>query len=262
MTDRYLRVMSFNIRYNNPEDGKRAWDHRKEEVSSLIQFYGPDLIGLQEVLHGQLTYLEGKLVNYGRVGVGRDDGQQAGEYSPVFYRKSRFELLNHGTFWLSETPNSPSVGWDASMKRIATWGQFRHKEPGDTVFFLNTHFDHRGEQARQESARLIRRWLADHAANHPVVVTGDFNSNPTSEPYHVLTEGDDLRDAYTASKLPSVGPNRSFSGFAVADSLPGDRIDYVFVSPRIEVTNHAIISSFSDGYYPSDHLPVVADLVW
>ena len=262
MAQEGLRIMSYNIRYDNLGDKERAWDRRREEVASLIRFYDPDLIGLQEVLHGQLTYLETQLTGYGRIGVGRDDGKQAGEYSPVFYRKSQLELLDHGTFWLSETPDQPSVGWDASMERIATWGQFRRNEPGDTIFFLNTHFDHRGEQARQESARLIRRWVSDHATNHPVLVTGDFNSHPTSEPYHILTKGGDLRDAYTVSENPSVGPDRSFSGFVVTDSLPGDRIDYVFVGAQAKVKRHAIISSFRTGYYPSDHLPVVADVVW
>lgn len=262
MAEADLRIMSYNIRYNNPGDGERAWDRRKEEVANLIQFYQPDVIGLQEVLHGQLLYLEEQLADYGRIGVGRDDGQQAGEYSPIFYRKNQFELLDHGTFWLAETPDKPSVGWDASMERIATWGQFRREPQGDTAFVLNTHFDHRGEQARRESAQLIRRWIADHAANYPVMVTGDFNAIPTSAPYQTMTEGGSLRDAYTVSKLPSVGPDRSFSGFAVTDSLPGDRIDYVFVSGKVQVQRHAIVSSFSKGYYPSDHLPVVADVRW
>ena len=254
--------MSYNIRYDNPGDGDRAWDSRKEEVAALIRFYNPALLGLQEVLHGQLLYLEEQLPEYGRIGVGRDDGQQAGEYSPVFYRKDQLELLDHGTFWLSETPDQPSVGWDASMERIATWGQFRRTAPGDTVYYLNTHFDHRGEQARQESARLIRDWVSARASNYSVVATGDFNSSPTSVPYEILTGEDQLRDAYNVTRWPSVGPDRSFSGFTVADSLPGDRIDYVFVSPNVQVNHHAIISSFRDGYYPSDHLPVVADVAW
>ena len=257
-----LRMMSYNIRYNNPGDGVRAWNRRKEEVAALIRFYEPDVLGLQEVLHGQLIYLEEQLPDYGRIGVGRDDGKQAGEYSPVFYRKSQLELLNHGTFWLSGTPDQPSVGWDASMERIATWGQLLRKKQNDTLLVLNTHFDHRGEQARQSSARLIRQWISQHAANHPVVVTGDFNSSPTSIPYQILTEGGSLRDAYTVSELPPVGPDRSFSGFAVTDSLPGERIDYAFVSSNVQVKRHAIIASFSNGYFPSDHLPVVADVDW
>lgn len=262
MAEEGLRIMSYNIRYNNPGDGKRAWDYRKEEVASLIHFYSPDLVGLQEVLHGQLLYLEEQLSDYGRIGVGRDDGKQAGEYSPVFYRKDQLGLLDQGTFWLSGTPDQPSVGWDASMERIATWGQFRRKEQGDTVFVLNTHFDHRGEQARQQSARLIRQWISQHAADHPVMVTGDFNSSPTSVPYQILVGGGGLQDAYTISQLPSVGPDLSFSGFVVTDSLPGERIDYVFVSPAVQVKRHAIVASFNNGYFPSDHLPVVADVVW
>jgi endonuclease/exonuclease/phosphatase family metal-dependent hydrolase len=257
-----VRIMSYNIRYDNPGDGARAWDYRKQEVATLIRFYAPDLMGLQEVLHGQLLYLEDQLADYGRIGVGRDDGQQAGEYAPIFYRKEQFELLDHGTFWLSETPEQPSVGWDASMERIATWGQFRRKSKNDTIYFLNTHFDHRGEQARQESAQLIREWVTKQAANYPVAITGDFNANPQSVPYQIMTKNNQLRDAYAASRLPSVGPDRSFSGFTVADTLPGERIDYVFVSSKIQVNRHAIVSSFRDGYYPSDHLPVIADVSW
>lgn len=262
MAEKELRIMSYNIRYNNPGDGERAWDRRKEEVANLIKFYQPDVIGLQEALLGQITFLEDQLTDYARIGVGREDGKQAGEYSPLLYRKSKFALLDHGTFWLSETPDRPSVGWDAAFARIVTWGKFCRKEQGDTAFFLNTHFDHRGEQARRESARLIRQWVANHAANYPVMVTGDFNASPTSDPYQAITQGNSLRDAYVISQLPSVGPDRSFSNFAVTDSLPGDRIDYVFVSPTVEVHRHAIISSFNNGYYPSDHLPIVADVSW
>ena len=254
--------MSYNIRYDNPDDGPHAWQYRKEKVANLIRFYEADLIGLQEVLYGQLTYLEKQLNGYNRIGVGRDDGKRRGEFSPVFYSKAKLELLSSGTFWLSETPDRPSVGWDASMERIATWGQFRHRTNGDTVFFFNTHFDHRGEQARRASARLLRQRMTARAAGHPVIVTGDFNSDPQSVPYQLLTRDQGLRDALTISEIPSVGPDRSFSGFTVTDSLPGNRIDYVFVSPSVSVRRHAIITSFSDGAFPSDHLPVVAEVAW
>ena len=262
MSEVTLRVMSYNIRYDNPGDGPNAWPHRKESVANLIQFYQPDLFGLQEVLHGQLVYLEETLKGYERIGVGRDDGKQAGEFSPILYSPEKLELLDSGTFWLSETPDRPSVGWDASLERIATWGQFRYRASGDTLFFYTTHFDHRGEQARQESARLLLQKTNEQAEGHPVIVTGDFNSNPRSVPYQLLTQGEGLRDALEISELPSVGPHRSFSGFAVTDSLPGDRIDYIFVSPTWTVRRHAIIASFSEGRFPSDHLPVVADVVW
>ncbi len=163
MSEPSVRIMSYNIRYDNPDDGINAWGKRKENVASLIRFYQADLIGLQEVLYKQLTYLEQQLAGYGRIGVGRDDGKQQGEFSPIFYAKEKLALLDQGTFWLSDTPDRPSVGWDASMERIATWGQFRHEASGDTVFFFNTHFDHRGEQAREESARLLRSRIAEQA---------------------------------------------------------------------------------------------------
>lgn len=262
MSDPSLRIMSYNIRYDNPGDGINTWGKRKEKVASLIRFYEADLIGLQEVLYGQLTYLEKQLAGYGRIGVGRDDGKQKGEFSPIFYSQEKLELLDQGTFWLSATPDRPSVGWDASMERIASWGQFRHKASGDTVFFFNTHFDHRGEQAREESARLLRQKITEQASGYPVFVSGDFNSNPQSVPYQVMTENQQLRDAKDLSTIPHVGPERSYSGFEVTDSLPGERIDYIFVSQNVQVARHAIITSFGQGRYPSDHLPVVADVEW
>ena len=262
MSETSLRIMSYNIRYDNPGDGINAWGKRKERVASLIQFYQADLIGLQEVLYGQLTYLEEQLAGYGRIGVGRDDGKQKGEFSPIFYSQEKLELLDQGTFWLSDTPDRHSVGWDASMERIASWGQFRHKASGDTVFFFNTHFDHRGQQAREESARLLLQTVAEQASGYPVFVTGDFNSDPQSVPYRLLTKNQMLRDAKNISAIPHVGPERSYSGFEVTDSLPGERIDYVFVGPDVRVARHAIVTSFGLGYYPSDHLPVVADVEW
>ena len=257
-----LRVMSYNIRYDNPDDGPHAWEHRKGKVTNLIRFYQADLIGLQEVLYEQLTYLDGQLDRYDRIGVGRDDGKQQGEYSPIFYATDKLAVVDSGTFWLSETPGRPSVGWDASLERIATWGQFRVRATGDTIFFFNTHFDHRGEQARRQSARLLLRRITEQAKDQPVVVTGDFNSSPESVPYRLLTADQNLRDALVVSNTPSVGPHQSFSGFEVVDSLPGERIDYVLVSDEIEVHRHAIIASFDDGAFPSDHLPVVADVGW
>ena len=262
MSDIQLSVMTYNIRYANPEDGRNAWQYRKEEVSHLIQFYGADLIGLQEVVYEQLMYLEDELTDYGRIGVGRDDGKQSGEFSPIFYAQEKLVLLDQGTFWLSETPERPSVGWDAAMERIATWGKFRHQASGDTLFFLNTHFDHRGENARRESARLIRHWIGQQARDKPIIITGDFNANPTSEPYRIMTGDGQLNDAMEVSQRSSVGRLGTFSGFAVTPKLPGERIDYIFASSDIQVLRHQIVSSHRTGYYPSDHLPVFAELRW
>lgn len=257
-----LRVMSYNVRYDNPADGPNSWQHRKERVAHLIHSHQPDLLGLQEVLHNQLTYLEEELADYSRIGVGRKDGKQAGEFSPIFYDRKKLEVLDSGTFWLSTTPLQPSIGWDASLERIATWAVFRYRRSGDTVAFFNTHFDHRGTQAREESARLLLEKVEAHAAQYPVVVTGDFNSNPQSIPYQLLTQDHTLRDALTISEVPHVGPHQSFSGFEATSSLPGDRIDYVFVSSQVQVVRHSIDASSNDQYFPSDHLPVIAEVKW
>ena len=262
MPEPSLRVMSYNIRYNNPDDGRNAWSNRKERVANLIRFYQADLIGLQEVLYGQLTYLEKQLAGYGRIGVGRDDGKQAGEFSPIFYSEEQLELLDQGTFWLSDTPGQPSVGWDAALERIVTWGRFRYRTNGDTIVYFNTHFDHRGEQAREESARLLKQKVNEIAADYPVIVTGDFNSDPRSVPYQILTDSQRLRDALPISEIPHVGPERSSGGFEVTASFSGKRIDYVFVDQDFQVHRHAIITSYDDGYFPSDHLPVLADVSW
>ena len=257
-----LKVISFNIRYDNPQDGKHAWEHRKERVANLIRFYQADVFGLQEALHHQVSYLEEQFPDYQRVGVGRDDGKQGGEYSPVFFNTTLFELVEQGTFWLSKTPDQPSKDWDAALPRIATWALLRHTPTQDTVFVCNTHFDHRGEEARLESARLLRDTLPQLAKNYPLVLTGDFNSNPTSEPYETLEAGKALNDAFMRSKLPPIGPHSSFGGFEVTPELPGERIDYIFVSDQVEVHRYATITEEQEGRYPSDHFPVFAEISW
>ncbi|WPP51262.1 endonuclease/exonuclease/phosphatase family protein [Catalinimonas niigatensis] len=256
-----INVMSYNIRYDNPGDSAHAWPYRKERVANLIAYHEADLLGLQEALEHQVQYLDSALNDLDWVGVGRDDGQSQGEFSPVFYRKTMFELLDWGTFWLSETPDTISVGWDAALPRIATWTQLIHKPSGDTLYYFNTHFDHRGEQAREESAKLIRKKISEIAGDSPVVVTGDFNASPDSAPYGAMVEGEDLKDAYEVSQLPHHGPTSSFSGFVVTEPLAANRrIDYVFVSPNVEVEKHAILTDSKDNAYPSDHLPVVAEV--
>lgn len=258
-TQTAINVMSYNIRYDNPGDSAHAWPFRKERVANLIKYHEADLLGLQEALEHQVKYLDSALNEMEWVGVGRDDGQSQGEFSPVFYRNDKFELLDWGTFWLSETPDSISVGWDAALPRIATWTQLIHKSTGDTLYYFNTHFDHRGEQAREESAKLIREKITEIAGASPFLVTGDFNASPDSAPYAAMVEGEGLNDAYQVSEQPHHGPTSSFSGFVVTEAMqPNRRIDYVFVSPNIEVLKHAILTDSKDNAYPSDHLPVIA----
>jgi len=263
-----LRIISFNIRCNRAADGENAWPYRKERVVSLLQLYGPDLIGLQEVVQDQLDYLTTTLPDYNWIGVGREDGKSTGEYVPIFYRRTKLEIVDSGVLWLSETPDVVgSTGWDASYPRTATWARFVHKESSATLFFLNTHFDHRGTLARVESAHLLRRFLKSQALDRPVIVAGDFNCTATSPTYAALTtdsaEGSAadapiLLDAMFQSRTPHHGPSATFTT-RFADPLD-EKIDYAFCLPGTSIARHAILADHWDGTYPSDHLPVLVDV--
>ena len=263
-----LRVMTFNLRYDNAGDGPNAWPNRKAWVAQLIRFHDADAVGVQEALAGMLADLDTLLPEYSRVGVGRTDGKAAGEFSAILYKRDRLEALESHTFWLSPTPEVVgSKGWDAALERVATWGRFRDRATGCTYVHLNTHFDHKGEQARQESARLIRERLATiDAAGLPLVMTGDLNSRPTSVGHRILTRDTianafpPLVDAMQASREGHYGPAAStVSGFR-GIGREGDIIDYVLVSPSVEVQKHGILPDSWDDRFPSDHLPVLATL--
>ena len=262
-----LRVLSFNVRYNNEGDGVNAWPNRADRVAGLIRFYEPDVAGLQEVLVGQLQDLEARLPEYAWVGVGRDDGLEGGEFSPIYYRPDRLEVVEHGTFWLSETPDSVgSRGWDAALPRIATWAVLRERASGQTLRVFNTHFDHRGPEARLESARLLRIRVIEMAGGDPAIVTGDLNAQPGSPPIQALTECSDasiaeacLHDTRTLVS-GAYGPDGTMHGFAVTEE-PARRIDYVFTTSHFEVTRQGHLTDSEGGFYPSDHIPVLADLV-
>lgn len=259
-----LRVMSFNLRLDVASDGPNAWPHRKDGVAALIRFYGVDVVGVQEALAHMLTDLDVRLPGFARVGVGRADGRWGGEFSAILYRTERLALIDSGTFWLSPTPEVPgSKGWDAAIERVATWGRFRDLRTGCTHLHLNTHFDHIGEQARQESARLIRRRLAELSQGQPVIVTGDLNAEPSSVTYGVFTRDTvagslPLRDGYNASRDAHYGPSSTWTGFSEIE--PGRRIDYVLVSEPIPVLQHGILTDRWNERFPSDHLPVLAVL--
>lgn len=250
-----LRVMTFNIRYDNPDDGPHAWPHRQDRVAGTIRFYEADLVGVQEALRGQMDDLAARLPDHAWLGVGRDaDG--GGEYSAIFYREDRFDVLDHGTFWLSETPEVPgSRSWDAAITRIATWARFRDRRTDETFYHFNTHFDHRGEQARTESARLLLRRIGALAGDAPVVVTGDFNFTEAAEGYDLLTAA--LEDAFYTTEAPHHGPEGTYQGFEVTGD-PGRRIDYIFTSEDVRVLRSGTLSDSWQGAYASDHLPVLA----
>lgn len=262
---RPLRVMTFNIRFDNPGDGVNAWPNRKDWVASLMRFHEADVIGVQEALLHQLTDLDARLPGFARVGVGRTDGMQKGEFSAILYRTARVALKDSGTFWLSPTPTvAGSKGWDTAIERIATWAQFEDRRTGCQWLQLNTHFDHIGEVARQESARLIRRQLATLSKGRPVVMTGDLNTEPTNAPYRILTTEQidgavpPLTDAFVASRTGNYGPSSSWNAFKAIEAKR--RIDYILVSTPIVVETHAILPDMWDGRFPSDHLPVIASV--
>lgn len=256
-----VKAMSYNIRYNNPNDGADAWPQRKEFLISQIQFYGPDVIGMQEVLKSQLDTLAARLAQYAWVGVGRDDGREAGEFSPIFYREDRFVALQAGTFWLSPTPGEVSKGWDAALPRICTYVQLRERETDRIFWFFNTHFDHVGVQARAESINVIKDQIKERNTDHdPVLISGDFNVQPQDEPMRIMRR--DFADAWRHSGIPPYGPTGTFNGFQ-ADHPLDRRIDYLYFSPGDwQVLRVAHLATLRNGHYPSDHLPVFGEFLW
>jgi endonuclease/exonuclease/phosphatase family metal-dependent hydrolase len=254
-----IRVMSYNVRYDNPGDGENRWSNRKDRLTKLIAYHAPDIFGTQEVLLNQLQDIEKALPQYAWYGAGRDDGKQAGEFSAVFYNKERFTVLDKGTFWLSPEPDKPTKGWDAAIIRVCSWVKLRDKNTRQDFFVFNTHFDHIGVQAREQSAALIVKKIKELSGNLPVILTGDFNTPDTAAPYKTIISSNMLKDARDLSKTGHYGPDGSFSTFEVANKL-GDRIDYIFVNNQFEVLRHAILTDSQEGRYPSDHLPVLTEI--
>jgi endonuclease/exonuclease/phosphatase family metal-dependent hydrolase len=257
--------MTYNIRYagNEETDGVNAWSKRKNLVASMIQFHHADIIGLQEALLLQLNDLTELLHGYFWVGVGRDDGDNKGEFSAILLRNDRFEVIRHSTFWLSDTPDKPSKGWDAAFPRVVTWAEAKDKETGKTFFIFNTHYDHIGEIARINSSKLLKKRIAEIADNQSIIVMGDFNTQDSTAAYEILTEQSDnkinLYDAQSKSETVHHGSNVTFNGFGTSIE-PGNKIDFIFVTEDVEVLQHGVIDELVDGRYPSDHMPVLAEI--
>ena len=255
-----MNIVSYNIRLNTVSDGINAWPNRIEMVTGLLQFHEADIFGLQEALYDQIQDVEKAFPEYEWFGAGRDDGEKAGEFSPVFFNKSKFILYDHGTFWLSETPEKPSKGWDAALNRIVTWGRFQSKITGKQFFVFNTHFDHVGVEARKNSAILIQEKIREMTRNKnlPVILTGDFNLTPDQEPIILLKNY--MKDSYDVSEEPPYGPFGTYNGFKIDADLSSRRIDYIFVLGGIDVLKYAALSDFNNQRFPSDHLPVFTKL--
>jgi len=259
-----VRVMSFNIRYGTAKDGDDSWDKRRDFLVETIRKYDPDLLGMQEVLAEQADFLQQQLPGYGFAGGGRDDGKRKGEFSPVMFKKDRFELLAHGMWWLSPTPEKiGSKGWDAALPRIVTWARLKDRKSGATLLWFNTHWDHVGNTARVESGKLMRKLIEDNGGpDGPAIVTGDFNSTEETPQYKSLTVGDGSRlkliDAYREVH-PQVEENEaSFNSFK--GTTKGLRIDWILHSPQWAAKGASIDRTQRNGHTPSDHYPVTAEL--
>ncbi|MBK1440627.1 endonuclease/exonuclease/phosphatase family protein [Parapedobacter sp. ISTM3] len=252
-----LNVASYNLRMDTPRDSLNAWPHRKANVKALIQYHDFDIVGTQEAFIHQINDLL-EMPGYAYFGAGRDDGQQGGEHSAILYKKDRFEIIDSGNFWLSETPEVPGLGWDATCcNRICSWVKMTDKNTQRAFYVFNAHFDHQGVVARRESGKLMVAKIKEIAGELPVICTGDFNSTPETEQIKGLSAL--LNDAYSATKMPPYGPVGTSNGFRFTAPLR-NRIDYVLVSDHFEVTKYAVLTDAKDQRYPSDHLPVVATL--
>jgi endonuclease/exonuclease/phosphatase family metal-dependent hydrolase len=252
-----IRIMSYNIRLDVKSDGENQWDKRKEKVVAMLNYNEPDFIGGQEVMHHQLEYMLQNLDGYSHIGVGRDDGKQAGEYSCILYRKDKFDMLKQSTFWLSPTPDSVSKGWDAAIVRVCSYGLFRSKKTKQLFWVFNTHFDHIGKQARLESAKLIVRKIKElNTKNYPVFLSGDFNSRPDEPPAQYMMEN--MQNARAISSVVH-GDADTWNAFKFGEK-PNGCIDYIFCSndKRISVKKFATLTDSYDMKYLSDHFPIMA----
>lgn len=261
-----VNVMSFNIRLPHSGDGIHYWDNRRPHVASLIHFHEADLLGVQEAFRRQLDEMMIDMPEYDWFGVCRTDGSANpspdNEFSAILYRKNCFERLDGNTFWLSESPDEiGSVGWDAALPRIVTWAKFKDKRSGKEFFHFNTHFDHMGIQARNESAKLLLQKIKSIASDLPVIITGDFNCSENDQPYLTMTKESGLNDALKISKTPHHGPTASFAGNFQVSGLNDHRIDFIFLNKHIEVLKHGILSDSWNGNFASDHLPVFAKVM-
>ena len=254
-----LRMATYNIRYDNPGDSGNLWKDRKSYVAGLIRYHGFEIFGVQEALHHQLNDLSAALPGFSFYGRGRDDGKTAGEHSSVFYRTDLFDLMDKGDFWLSETPDKPGPGWDATLHRICSWVKLKDKRSGKAFHVFNAHYDHRGVQARIGSSKLILQKIKAIAGDGPVVFMGDLNGNRESDWYKTLSASDWLADSHF--QAGSVyAPNGSFNAFRT-DAVGKDVIDHIFVTRHFKPRSWAVLTDTYFGKFPSDHFPVFAELL-
>lgn len=251
-----LKIATFNLRMDTPSDGENAWFHRKDMVNDLIRFYGFDLFGTQEGFTHQLNDIL-RLSDYRFIGVGRDDGKDAGEHCAIFYRSDRFKVLDQGDFWLSEHPEKPGRGWDGTCcNRICTWGKFEDLKNHKQFYFFNVHYEYEGDVARRESSNLMISRIKSIAGNQPVFLTGDFNAFPTEEPIRILNDSGFLNDSYKITKEAPLGPVCTYHGYDSTIKTE-ERLDYIWVTDSIQIDKYGVLTNTLYGHTPSDHFPVM-----
>lgn len=252
-------LSTYNIRLDVASDAPNNWDNRKEHLASVVLFNKVEILGVQEALHHQMLDLKSLLKDYQWVGVGRDDGAEKGEYSAIFYRQDLYNLVSGGTFWLSETPDKPSKAWDAALPRVCTWAILEQKSSARKLLVLNTHFDHIGKTAREESAKLILKKAEElNTDKLPLVMMGDLNATAEEEPIKVFSEN--LKNSVELAKYKMLASG-TFNAFKWAET-PSNVIDYVFVNGQWDVLRHGVITQSDQQRYPSDHFPVLVELSW
>jgi len=271
-----FKALTFNMRYDNPLDGDDRWELRKAGLLNVVRKASPDLAGFQEVLVNQLEDIRKSMTGFEFVGVGRDDGAQAGEYSPLFYNEKKFTMLEQGYFWLSETPDQPGRGWDAACNRMCCWLILKEKNSKKQLLVMNIHMDHEGKQARSNSVRQLTAFIRersekyienrkeDMSPNLSILLMGDFNLTPDDSAYAQLIDSrltlyEGLADAYKATVNPPVGNEGTFNGFNT-EELPAKRIDYQWTI-GLEVRNYRCLDErLANGRWPSDHCGVLTEV--
>jgi endonuclease/exonuclease/phosphatase family metal-dependent hydrolase len=253
-----IKVITYNLRYDNPLDGENNWKFRKGKIVEMVKFYEPDFFCIQEGLADQVDFLDSALL-YKHIGAGRDDGYRKGEFAAIYYNFNKFKLMKYSNFWLSETPDVVSRGWDAVCIRICTYGLFKDIISNKYFWVFNTHLDHVGDSARINSAKLILNKISTlNSDNFPVILTGDFNLAPESEPIRYISSI--MSDSRLSEPPVIFGPDGTFNDFKF-NAPANQRIDYIFISKKgLKTEKYATFNHSFNCRSPSDHFPVFAEI--
>ena len=259
-----IKAMTFNVRYDNPDDGENRWDNRRDAVINAVRDNDVDLLGTQELLNNQVLYMNSKLKGYSQVGVGRIDGVDKGEYSAIFYKSNRFSLLDSGNFWLSEKPHEVGVkGWDAACERIATWALLKDQRTNQNIFFINVHLDHVGVKAQAESLKLVKRKIKELSKeNGNILVTGDFNMTPDNKSIIGFIKKDKTLDLINCSDAYVDGPKWTFHNYGRIAENERPTIDYIFVNKDALIKNYNVVFDPAQKPFISDHAPVITEILF